>query len=475
MVMFPLLCIAQENKNRNVKVETTEIIKENGKVILNVSLNLSDLELGSQEMMYLLPTLVSADNINKYEFDPVLIIGAKRNMALKRAINLGDFEFENEPQTIIRYRKHDDRLYPLTLSLDNGEWLQNADLVFYEDITGCRCRNEYTNKYTVMTLPAPYMPQYRYSYITPPVEEVKQRNENYSAYINYELAKHRILPDFKNNAEVLSEVDHIIKDIRNNTDLTVTDFTVIGYASPEGGFQYNMNLSKERAEAFVTYLKNQYNIPSTAIRAEWKGEDWEGLREVVSKSNLREKNEVMDIIDRESDRTVCENKLKQLSGGETYRTLLQEYYPVLRRNDYRISYVSRQFNVDEAKEIIKTRPHHLSQNEMYLVANTYPQNSSDFYHVLTVIEKYYPEDQVVLVNNSAYELENGNLEKAIQRLHKADCVEAWNNLGIAYCKKGDYRMAETYFRKAADSGSEIATHNATEFQKFLADAGITTE
>lgn len=47
-------------------------------------------------------------------------------------------------------------------------------------------------------------------------------------------------------------------------------------------------------------------------------------------------------------------QLKALNGGKTYRMLLDDYYPALRRIDYTLAYIARPFDVNEAKQVIKT-------------------------------------------------------------------------------------------------------------------------
>ena len=70
-----------------------------------------------------------------------------------------------------------------------------------------------------------------------------------------------------------------------------------------------------------------------------------------------------------------EGRIKALDGGKIYASLLQDCYPGLRHSDYTVRYVVRGFNVEEAKQIIKTRPQQLSLQEMYLVAQTYAKGS----------------------------------------------------------------------------------------------------
>lgn len=451
------------NGKYNVTVTNTQVNRVDGQVNISMDVVLNNIDLGSQEMISVTPVIVSQDNMYTYEFNPFIITGSVRDKALNRSVDFGHIKFEKEPQFIVRNKNN--RTVPLNLSLPYQEWLHNARLEFHNDLTGCACENLYNGNNTVLMPILPSPPQLQIAYITPPVEEVKQRSETYSARLNFELNRYQILRDFKNNATVLREVDNIVNEIRNDDNLTITEFMITGYASPEGNPQSNMTLSKNRAESFVKYLSETYNISPSTIRTDWKGEDWDGLRKVVSEIDIQDKQQILDILDNESDVMNRKRRLQQLSGGIPYRKLLQEYYPALRRNDYTISYVSRNFDVTEAREIIKTKPQHLSQNEMYMVANSYPRDSREFREVFEIISRYYPNDNISRLNNAAYELENGSVETAIIRLNEINTPEAWNNLGVAYYRKNDLQQAQTYFNRAAQSGLQTAISNLSELNK----------
>ena len=106
------------------------------------------------------------------------------------------------------------------------------------------------------------------------------------------------------------------------------------------------------------------------MKVNWEGEDWIGLRNTIKASNLSDRDEILKVLDI-SDINKRKAQLKALNGGRTYRMLLDDYYPALRRIDYTLAYIARPFDVNEAKQVIKTKPQYLSLNEMFVVANTY--------------------------------------------------------------------------------------------------------
>lgn len=469
LLFLPAYIFAQRVNSNTVTTQNTTVLNANGTVTLHTDVSLRNLDLSTQEMIYLVPTLVSADSMYTLEFDPIVIAAPTRYKALNRSLDFDNIHFDRQPKMIMRYRSGRDLMFPLNLSFAYQPWMDNSRLIFAEDLSGCGCDKLSSDQYTVINpvLPIQFVPRYEVSYITPPIEPVKQRSETYSAHINFELNRYQILRNFKNNAQVLDEVGRIINEIRNDANLSVKEFIVTGYASPEGGEQHNMNLSKNRAESFVRYLIDNYRISPTDIKTEWKGEDWAGLRRAVENSSMSYRADVLDILDNTPNVATRKNRLKQLAGGVPYRSMLNELYPPLRRNDYTITYVSRAFTVDEARLIIKTKPQHLSQNEMYMVANSYPRNSREFREIFDVISRYYPDDEVAVMNSLSYQIENGDGQATIARLERINKPEAWNNLGIVYYNLKDYEKAGMYFRRAAGAGYQPAVNNVAQFDRFM--------
>lgn len=471
-LLFPLCYInAQLIDAGSVRVNQPQVVRSGNNVSINFNFDVRNTNLESQAMLIVTPVLKSADNMIIQTFPPFVVTGSKRDKALNRSIDFGKYDTPVIPQMIVKKDDLEGNTIPVVLNTPYSEILHTATLVLDQEITGCACEQLNDGQYPILVpvLPIPFVPNYELTYITPPVEEVKQRSETYSAYLNFVVGKYELLRDFKDNRRILNEVDMVMNKIRNDENLTISNFTITGYASPEGNPRSNMTLSENRARSFVNYLIQTYNIDAGSITTNWKGEDWEGLRKAVSASHLMDREQILNILDNEINVATRKNRIHQLSGGETYRTLLRDYYPPLRRNEYTISYVARKFSIDEAKELIKTNPNHLSLNEMFLVANTYPKGSREFKEVFDIAARIYPNDTVNLVNTAAVEIETGNIDRAISKLRQINTPEAWNNLGIAYAKKGDYRTAQQYFDRASSAGFRPASINREQLRKVMDD------
>lgn len=442
--------------------------KEGSQVVLSTTANLYKMQLKSQNMVIITPVLQSADKAHTVRFNPFVITGRKRMKALNREIGFGAEPFEQTPVVVFRHKNNQAESIPMTLNVPYESWMRDASLVMQANTTGCASCDVASNITPLSTriLPPLVPPTYELSYVIPPAEPVKQRSETHSAYLNFEVGKSVLLRDFKNNASELNNVNKIVNEVRNDKNLKFTEFTITGYASPEGGYDYNMRLSENRAKAFAAYMKDKENMPASLLKVNWEGEDWIGLRKAIKESSLSDREKIMEVLEI-SDINKRKAQLKALNGGRTYRMLLDEYYPPLRRIDYTLAYIARPFDVNEAKQVIKTKPQYLSLNEMFLVANTYPKTSPEFKEVFDIAVRLYPTDPVAQQNTAALEIERGADDAGISRLLSINSPEAWNNLGVAYAKKKEYQKALEYFSKAANAGVQAAAQNRTALSNWL--------
>lgn len=426
-------------------------------ILLDIFLN--EAHVSGQEMLVLTPVLLSDDK--ELRFAPAVIAGGKRYKAISRLLAYDNLVFEQTPQLFTKRENDSKQKISLAYSVTYEKWMHGSDLYLYGYVSGCRNCSIVSYQHLIEKdiIPPLFIPEYLVSYIVPEAE-VKERSETFVARINYVVDRYELLPDFKNNANVLREVDAVIRELQNDPDLTITHHTVTGYASPEGNFNSNIILSRNRAGSFMNYLQQKYGWDITKISHDGKGEDWPGLREaVLNNPNVPYRDEVISIIDNISDITKRKRTLEALDGGHVYAMLLSELYPPLRRNEFKVSYIARAFNVEEARKIILTRPQLLNLNEMFLVANSYPKDSKEFKEVFDIAVRMFPDNVISKINAAAMEIETGSAGRAIERLEGVETAEAWNNLGVAYAQTGQFELARQYFERAVQAGNANAAHN----------------
>ena len=263
-------------------------------------------------------------------------------------------------------------------------------------------------------------------------------------------------------------------DLKNDANVNVKRLDIIGYASPEGTLEANKRLSEGRAMALRNYLATQYDFPKNQYHIQFGGENWEGLVKALATVEMDAKAEVLDIIENIPIEKGRETKLMKLHGGVPYRFMLKNIFPSLRVAICKVSYDIKNFNLEEAKEVIKRRPQNLSLNEMFMVANTYPKGSQEFIDIFETAVRIYPESEIANMNAATAALSRNDLVSAkryLERVKSADYSPEYNNaMGVLLLMKEDYELSEKHLKIAKELGLDVAKSNLEELAKKKANA-----
>lgn len=189
-------------------------------------------------------------------------------------------------------------------------------------------------------------------------------------------------------------------------------------------------------------------------------EDWQGLREYVVNSNLQNRDAILELIDNTSlDPDAKEWKIKA-TYPDDYRFMLDTWYPALRHSDYVVSYSVRPFSVEEAKEIMKTKPQQLSLEEMFMVAQTYEPGSHEFNEVMETAVRMFPDNPTANINAACTRMEQGDLNGAKRYLDKAgNSPEAIHARGVIAMLEGNNTEARKLLNQAKSAGAQGVEKN----------------
>lgn len=308
-----------------------------------------------------------------------------------------------------------------------------------------------------------YQPQYQTAYVTPVAEAEKTRQLSGRAFLDFVVNKTDIRPSYRRNADELAKVVQTIDVVRQDSFATITGISIHGYASPEGSYSNNVRLAEGRAKAFADYVQGLISLPGSVVAVQSTPEDWQGLRDyIIGQPDL---SILLPIVDDTSlDPDQKERQMKNRY-PQQWRYLLDNVMPALRHSDYEVAYTIRPFSIEEAKAIIRTKPQHLSLNEMFLVANTYPVGSEDYDETFLTAVRMYPADQTANLNAAVISLNRGDLTAAEHYLQKAgNSAEAQNARALLAIRQNRLDEAE---RLLQQSTLPQAQHNLNELRKYI--------
>lgn len=374
-------------------------------------------------------------------------------------------------------------------SIPYQKWMNGAVLKLDMMQSGC-CTDKNllgSELCNIKSVPDP-IPVYNVSvelaYITPAAEAAKVRELSGRAYIQFRVNRSELLPDFANNAMELAKIDNSINSVKNDKFTSVTSISMVGTASPEGTWASNSKLAKDRAWAVSWYVKNKFSEYATLVSVDSYPENWSGLKELVEGSSslsTGERERILAIVNSvlgasrvDVERVSNGADRSMVALGELYRIMLSDYYPLLRRTDYTISYNVRGLNVEESKEVLVKNPKNLSLNEMFMVAQTYRAGSKEFIEVFEIAARTFPADAVANINAAVSQYESGNVEGAKRFLARVEGGEQYgeyeNLMGLIALSRGDYAAAEQHLKSAERKGLPAAKRNLEELARKVENA-----
>lgn len=215
-------------------------------------------------------------------------------------------------------------------------------------------------------------------------------------------------------AEWKRRVEEAFNDPKQRVNVEVS-----AYASPDGGLSLNERLAAERERNTSKYLESELSKRDidTEVYAHYTAQDWEGFRQLVSASNLQDKELILRVLEMYPDSETREREIKNIS--YVFEELAGTILPQLRRSRIiaNIEIVGK--SDDEIMAAWKQNPKELSVDEL-LYAST-----------LTDDEK---------VKENIYQYVTANF---------SNDYRGWNNIGTMFFKRGEYSKAKQSFDRAS--------------------------
>jgi len=165
----------------------------------------------------------------------------------------------------------------------------------------------------------------------------------------------------------------------------------------------------------------------TTVDTKYTAQDWDGFQELVSKSNIQDKDLILRVLSMYSDPEQRETEIKNISS--VYKTLADEILPQLRRARLTANYDVIGRSDEEINEAFDTDAKVLSANEL-LYAATLTNDKARQEAIYKKTTELYPND-----------------------------FRAYNNLGMMAYANGDFTTAENYFKQAASKDANAPEVN----------------
>lgn len=174
--------------------------------------------------------------------------------------------------------------------------------------------------------------------VVPVLAQGLHKSDTVTMRVYYKQGYATFDPSYKDNGQNLKTFLSKIQEIRQDSKSRVRAIRIFAGASPEGSTSVNQTLSEKRAASIEAVLRKYMPEDQDLFRVKAVGIDWEGLEQMVAKSDMPYRDEVLNILRNTpewvtSNGVVVDGRKRQLSAlhdGQAWWYMYDHFFPELR-------------------------------------------------------------------------------------------------------------------------------------------------
>ena len=245
-------------------------------------------------------------------------------------------------------------------------------------------------------------------------------NQKYAADIMFLINQANIRAN-QLNTDAMSELRKEIIDANAAANREIKELNIQSYASPDGSYDFNEKLAEKRESNTNDYITKQLKKDKITefgeLTKQFTAEDWAGFQELVSKSNIQDKDLILSVLSMYKDPEQREREIRNLSS--IFEQLADQILPQLRYSRITASIDVIGKSDEENSRLAASNPGELTVDEL-LYAATLTNDPAAKTAIYDAAVRQYPND-----------------------------YRTWNDLGMMQYTNGDYTAAKASFQKAA--------------------------
>ena len=245
-------------------------------------------------------------------------------------------------------------------------------------------------------------------------------NQKYAADIMFLINQANIRAN-QLNTDAMSELRKEIIDANAAANREIKELNIQSYASPDGSYDFNEKLAEKRESNTNDYITKQLKKDKITefgeLTKQFTAEDWAGFQELVSKSNIQDKDLILSVLSMYKDPEQREREIRNLSS--VFEQLADQILPQLRYSRITASIDVIGTSDEEISRLAASNPGELTVDEL-LYAATLTNDPAAKTAIYDAAVRQYPND-----------------------------YRTWNDLGMMQYTNGDYTAAKASFQKAA--------------------------
>jgi hypothetical protein len=171
----------------------------------------------------------------------------------------------------------------------------------------------------------------------------------------------------------------------------INNIEISSYASPDGGPKLNTKLAESRESNTAAYLNKELKKGkvNATVDSKYTAQDWDGFQELVSKSNIQDKDLIIRVLSMYKDPEQRETEIKNLSS--VFKNLADEILPQLRRSRLTLNYDIIGKSDEEITTLANSDASKLNLEEL-LYAATLTKDNSKKEAIYSKAAELFPND-----------------------------------------------------------------------------------
>lgn len=246
---------------------------------------------------------------------------------------------------------------------------------------------------------------------------------------------------------------------------TFKNIEVVGYASPEGPDDVNLELSRNRAgslEGLVLQELNKIKNPGSPVKPKTRGQgrDLQGYRKKLEEKKLPEQQKLSNLVEQGLNRVQIREKVQTLS-PVLDNELEVEIFAPLRRAEVLTTVEVQPRSDEELKKLALFNPEGFTLEEGLYTCRKLIHDPSVCVRVMEALQVKFPEDFRPYNNAGVFHAQLGDLEAAEVQFRKAEKLSpaekvVKTNLGMMWLKKGQTAQAQAMLSEAGTAEAAAA-------------------
>jgi len=247
-----------------------------------------------------------------------------------------------------------------------------------------------------------------------------------SATINFSKGKNNITSKEMKDTDVKDLLNFFSSSMQEDSRVDIKSIQISSFASPEGEVDLNNNLAQDRGNstmnAFIDKskrMKFDTGKDKDFYKINSKGEDWDGFKTEVSKTDNEDKDLILRVLEMTSDLNKREKEIRNMA--KSYAFLEKQVLPQLRRSIITVNYEEVGYSDEELKSLVSVNPDTLNLEEI-IQASLNEEDINIQLKNYNNAERLFPNDWRVMNNIGYIKYMMGDTDGAGKSFEKAMAI-----------------------------------------------------